>query len=659
MQSSLLIINCPNPYFTYVPMGTFGLCDYVNQREIPARMLNLALYDESQAETVLNHYLEAFEPTHVGLTFHWQETAEGVLWAGQHVKSRMSEVKTVCGGFTAGYFGEELVKKCPFIDYVVKGDPERPLVSLLLGTEAREVPNLIFRDSTGVRASETSYCIDQESISSISFSTLTYLFDHDLYTAAVEKKLGFPLFIGRGCTFSCDYCGGSRESFRRHSARMKPVTRSIAAIIADLKRLKAFTRKIYICYEIDRSYVKALFRAMKGEGELVKAFQLNYGAWELFDEEFLELYRDLFIMDGEDMPLFEISPEVFDDRGRDRLKHGRTYSMQGLKDNIQLINNSLGHAVKVYVFFSRYHNTARTYAAVREEIFRIFRLKHELLAQGYENAKVYYDHLSTDVGSRYWESYVEKPEDLDTLLTWTRKLKGNEKYRFPTDNLCIYIPETLSEEEILKCESLVFILKQLEKDFFELFHILFRCLDEGVIGLLEEIISDEYARTPENLFEFLDQQELLDHLMKRITGQEPLFSRVPFIEDLTNLQIKKAASRRQPRKTRRPYETGRLGLNASFVSIHDYDYLDLRNLLKRMETEGADLLSPEKTVFVFLADEILSMPYETYRVTLKEFESGISLDEYYALMHQRGVFDLQYHERLAAKMLENDILHPA
>ncbi|MBW1795121.1 MAG: cobalamin-dependent protein [Deltaproteobacteria bacterium] len=272
MQSRLLIINCPSAYFVHVPMGTFGLCDYLSQKKIPVRMLNLALYDETKMATILNRYLEQFRPTHVGLTFHWQETAEGVLSVGQHVRSRMDQVKIICGGFTAGYFGEELLKKCPFVDYVVKGDPERPLELLLMGAEASEIPNLIYRDGGVVRANKASYCMDEETISRISFSRLTYLFDHELYIEALEEKLGFPLFIGRGCLFSCDYCGGSRESFRLHSARAKPVTRSIAAIIADLKRLKGFMKKIYICYEIDRDYIKALFETMKGERTLVKTF---------------------------------------------------------------------------------------------------------------------------------------------------------------------------------------------------------------------------------------------------------------------------------------------------------------------------------------------------------------------------------------------------
>jgi len=49
--------------------------------------------------------------------------------------------------------------------------------------------------------------------------------------------------------------------------------------------------------------------------------------------------------------------------------------------------------------------------------------------------------------------------------------------------------------------------------------------------------------------------------------------------------------------------------------------------LEKLKKEGPDKLTPEKTVFIFLEDEILSMSYITYRATLKKFEQGFPLDE--------------------------------
>jgi hypothetical protein len=658
MQTRLLIINCPSEYFMHIPMGTFGLCDYLGKKDIHVKLLNLALYDKNKMSEILNHYLDLFHPTHVGLIFHWQETAEGFLWVGERLKSCIDRVKVICGGFAAGYFGENLRERCQFADYVVKGDPERPMELLLRGTDPSEIPNLIYKDSGRIMSNNISYHIDQETISSISFCDMSYLYDSEMYINAVEKKLGFPVFIGRGCTFSCSYCGGSMGSFRLHSGRSRPVIRSIEAVIADLKRLKDFTRKLYICYEIDRGYIKALFEAMKKERTLIKTFLLNYGAWRLFDKEFLELYRDLFIFDKGKRPIFELSPEVFDDKSRQKIKHRNvTYTLKDLRKNLNLISNYLGDSVNVSVFFSRYHDTVKTYSDMRKEIFGIFRLKHDLLSNNMMNVKVCYDHLSTDVTSRYWESYVEKARDLDTLISAARKLKAQEQYSFPADNLCIYIPETLSDEDIFRCELLILILKTLEEHFHELFHILFRCLGELTIDLVERVIAEEYSSRPGNVFTSLDHSELLNHLKQKITHQESLMSRLPFVEDLIGLQLKKVVCRRILQPIRSLYQTRRPVLNQSFISVHSHDYLDLLNFLKRLEKEGPNNLIPEKTVFIFLVDEILSMPYEIYCATLKAFEDDISLDEYYEMMRKRRIFTLSYHKDLLARLFQSNVLY--
>lgn len=658
-MSRLLIINCPSEYFVHVPMGTFGICDYLSQKNIEARLLNLALYNKTEMEKVIDHYLNLFNPTHVGLVFHWQETAEGFIWVGEYIKSISDQIKIISGGFTAGYFRENLLERCRFVDYVIKGDPENPLELLLEGSELSEIPNLTHRNPNGtISNNEVSYFIDPETISCISFCTVAYLYDHKLYLKALEEKLGFPIFIGRGCSYHCDYCGGSCDSFKLHSGRTKQVVRSFDSIIADLKRLKDFTRKIYICYENNRGYIKDLFKAMKKEKTLAKAFHLNYGAWKLFDKELLELYKDLFILDREDKPLFELSPEVFDDDSRKKIKHHDTaYSIKDLRENLFLINNHFGNSVNVSLFFSRYHDTHRTYLDMRKEIVGILRFKHELLCNNMTNMNVHYDHLSTDVASRYWERYVENPQDFDTLISSLRKLKAQEQYSFPIDNLCLYIPETLSHKEVFKCELLISILKNFEQHFYELFHILLNCLDEQIIVLLEEIISEVYLKRSGNVFKNLDYSELLDYLMGKITLRESLFSKIPFIEDLIDLNRKKALFLQRPQPSRSLYQTSRPRINNAFISVNEHDYLDLQNFLKRLEQKGPDNLTPEKTVFFFLANEILSMPYITYRVTVKEFEKGISLDKYYVLMNRRGIFDISYHKEIIEKLFKSYVLY--
>jgi hypothetical protein len=658
MQSRLLFINCPSEHFLYVPMGTFGVCDYLSRKNIPVKVLNLSLYDHREADSILKDYMNLFQPTHIGLIFHWQETAEGVLWVGEYIKSRYRHLKIITGGFTAGYFGKNLLERCQFIDYVIKGDSEKPLELLLRDTDTSEIPNLIYRDSTEIRSNAISYFINEETLSQIAFSELTYLHDYDLYIKAIEEKLGFPIFIGRGCEFNCVYCGGSRRSFTLHSERINPVVRTVDSVISDLKRLKDFTKTIYVCYENERGHIRELFGAMLKEKDLVKAFQLNYGAWQLLDNEFLDLYKHLFLLDGNRKPLFELSPEVFDDESRLKIKpHHVTYSIEDLKENISLISYHLDNNVKVSVFFSRYHDVRKTYAEMRREIAGIFRLQHDFFVNSLTNASVQYDHLSTDIASHYWEKYVEHPRDFDTLISSARRIRAQETYSFPVNNFFIYIPETLSEEDVFRCELLIEIFEMLGNNFHELFHIMIHCLEDQLVDLLEEIVTDEYTNRPGNVFASLDKYELLNFLKLHSMKRESYLSRIPFIEDLTGFSIKKAMCQRRQQPYKSFYQTDRPKINQAFISINEHDYLDLQNFLNRLKKEGPRNLTTDKTVFIFLADEILSMSYITYRSTLKKFENGFSLDDYYVLMRKKGVFTVPYHRDLIAKLFQHDVLY--
>lgn len=657
-STRLLIINCPSEYFVYIPMGTFGLCDYLSKKNIPVYLLNLSLYKYSEIKDVLKNYLDLFKPSHVGLIFHWQETVEEVYRVGEEIKSYMDSIKVICGGFTAGYFGRNLLERFYFLDFLIKGDPEKPMELLLNGCSPSEIPNLIFRDKSSIYENDVSYFIDKETLSSISYCNLNYLFDYEEYIKAIDKKLGFPLFIGRGCLYNCRYCGGSAMSYRLHSSREKPVMRSVDSVISDLKRLKDYTRKIYLCHENEKRYIMRFFKKLKKEKDLIKIFQLNYGAWHLPDNKFMELYRDIFLLDGQKKPLFEISPEMFDDTSRKKIRSPKLYySMRDLKENISLIHDKLGNSINMSIFFSRYHDTADEYGDVREEIIGIFKTEHELFLKGIRNVRICYDHLSTDVGSSYWEKYIDNRYDIDTLISAKTKVRTHGFASFPFDNLCIYLPAKLSEKEIVLCEMIIKILKRLRRYYYELFHILFHCLNGKTVDLIEEIVNKKYINTPKNVFNGMDDCELLEQIYFEITQNEIFFSKIPFIRDLTDFLVKKTLCRdKQPLVTNK-YKVRKPRLNDSFISVNMYDYLNLPALLAKSSTENPSVMIPDRTVFVFLNERIMSMTYGTYCATIKNFENGISLNQYYDLMKKRRIFTPSYHKDLIEELFQSGVLY--
>jgi hypothetical protein len=188
-----------------------------------------------------------------------------------------------------------------------------------------------------------------------------------------------------------------------------------------------------------------------------------------------------------------------------------------------------------------------------------------------------------------------------------------------------------------------------------MFHILFSCLNEVLIELIEDIIEREYEKRAGNVFVNLDHAELLNFLRSGITDKISISRLVPFAEDLIDLNIKKAQCMRTSRHMS-DYQTERPKLNDAFISIHHHDYLNLPVFLKKLNS-GTDSITSEITAFIFLSDEIMRMTYDTYRATIKEFEKDITVDEYYHRMEKKKIFTRSYHKNLVAKLFRSDVLY--
>jgi len=656
MPPRLLIINCASPYFFYIPMGTFGLCDFLGQQGIVARIFNPALYNEEEMPQRLVAALDDLAPTHVGLVLHWQETAHGLIRALQLVKAWNPAVITLAGGFTASYLAEDILATLPGLDYVVTGDPEEPVAQLLQGRSPAGIANLVRRDRDGrVRRTPDHWLITASQLDRLSFAGLDALIDADSYLDKINSKLGFPLFLGRGCVFDCQYCGGSRHAFRRHSHRPQPVTRSLAAILNDLRALKGRTRLLYLCYENDPAFVLALFRAIAADDQLRGHFTLHYGAWHLLDQSFLEGYGAAFNLAIP--PIFEFSPEVCADAVRAAIKGHPTYTLAELEANINQIGRYFGGRVRIEVFFSRYH-PALTAEMLTEEIGDISRFKHRVLVGQAAPVHICFDHLSTDVASRNWEQEIENPSSFTGLLRLKEGVDGGELYPFPVDNLCLFIPAHLDQGFRVEVEALALVLEQLEHHCHELFHILLARLDVDWFGLLAEILAPRLG--PDNLAAFFAAPplaSLVEELGQRLAAKVSWAAALPFLADLIRFSLKKLAhGGRPPGPCSVP--GGALVINPERVSIHHHDYPDLLPLLKRLQGGGDGAPAYQRTVCFFLPSGIVTLPQAAYRATFKFFEQPQTLARYQALIQGQGL-NRGAHDRLLAQFIEEGLLLPA
>ena len=476
-NNRLLIINTMD----HISMASFGVCDYLSKNKIPSKILNIIPTDWSINPDKVNHnniaisnhlekldkYIHSFNPTYITILFHWKEAISDFVYVGEYIKNKYPNIKILTGGFTASYFGVSLLKKYSFLDYIIRGDPELPILSLLKNEDITQIPNLIYRDNKEARVNIQTYRAESELLSTLSYTNLEYLLDYEDYIKFTDKFLGFPIYVGRGCVHNCLYCGASREAMLRHNVGKNEktygmVVRSVDSIIDDLKIIKKYTNRIFISYESDMKLMKKLLKRISEEKELKKYFYITYGAWKVLDEEMVYILRDEFRVDS-NKSIIEISPEVFDETDRKIIKSGGVYYANNqyfdAMDNIKRI---LGGEVQVVLFYSRYHKTHNSFDKLIEEYRNLIELRDKLK---HINYKFDYTHVATDVGSRYWQEYIDNPREINSLIRELKRLdKTSKDTGIHFGNLCFYFPNELNMEDIMKFEMVVHFDESLSRD---------------------------------------------------------------------------------------------------------------------------------------------------------------------------------------------------
>ena len=607
-------------------MGTFGLCDYLkNTCGVETRIFHAGLYPHETIFQLLSERIMADGIRFVGVVLHWKETIEECILISNQLKKRFPDVKIVMGGLTAGYFASELLMSFSSIDFVIKGDAEKPLELLLRNETLSRIPNLIYRTGDTTKENET-WMIDPLTLNTLCFADLHYLVDAAQYIERINREgmLGFPVFMGRGCRYNCLFCGGSRKAFKDCGNRKAPVQRSVDSILDDLRRLRNITDHIYLCYENEIDFIKTLFAAISRDDDIRKKFLLDYGTWFLLDDEFMKLYQDAFLCTPHRPFLIEISPEtgIDDDRRiiRDRALY---YSNAEMLDCLSRIHSFFGRKCRVDIFYSRYHSTQNHGKKLIEEVVNIHNAREHIFQNKYFEMTVRYSHLSTDVGSFYWDLAKKQMSGMDGINILFRKLRernASSKRQDKETNLCIYRSSTIGEKNIRRHETLIYLSNLLLEQAPLYYYYLTKAIGiRNFLVVLEAIAHQHQTLSEYFVFNSLHAAYVIDIFHEKIKVFHTLEYEkdVPFFDDLKSLFTRYVCNRTLEPDGKEPDDLdGCRTLNAfpildeTKVIQTRYPYLS-SSFYRRCE-RGLDGLQKQAMVNVLCGKMIKSLKNECY-----------------------------------------------
>jgi B12-binding domain/radical SAM domain protein len=328
------------PIFEMYPIGFASLSEYLERHGLNVRIVNVAMKMLKDRRFDVEDFLSKLKAGAFGLDLHWMPHVQGALALAEIVKRFHPETPVILGGLSATYYHEEILRRYPFVDFVLRGDStENALLQLLKALKGKEglggIPNLTWRDGkneirvnplTDVPEDLDEITVDYRHI----MKKVVRYADPTGYQPFVDWY-SYPVtavFTCRGCIHNCKTCGGSAKTFRSMANRSKPAYRDPKRLARDIfniaDHLNAPVMIIGDIFQAGKEYGLTFLEEMK-ERRIT-----NHVAFEFF----LPPSRELLEKIAESVPNFniEISPESHDEEVRRAF--GRPYGNGSLETMI-------------------------------------------------------------------------------------------------------------------------------------------------------------------------------------------------------------------------------------------------------------------------------------------------------------------------------------
>jgi len=375
----VLFVHCPKfknyyrpigeyTFINYMPMGVLALADLLAREGYETEVVHLGVEWIGDKGFSLIDYITEKGPRIVALSLFWHPQSYEVLEWARRITEALPGVFLVLGGLTASFYHREIMEQFPWVDAIIRGEGEVPLLQLtetvIRGGAFDTIPNLTWRSEGRIVENPLDYVASQAILDGLRFSNFALLKNHRTYIDWVlmpffvkgfskeRNRLFFSLkspmldlMIGRGCPVNCTWCGGGRDAQRLIVGRREVIFRDIGRVMDSIREaLHWGYETMHVCfdpYPRRPDYYLKLFSRIRDEKLKVEFFFESYG---LPTRAFIDGFAQTF----GPRSLLALSPESGSEEVRRRNK-GYSYSNQELWDCLAYTGEK---GVKVDLFFA-------------------------------------------------------------------------------------------------------------------------------------------------------------------------------------------------------------------------------------------------------------------------------------------------------------------
>lgn len=350
-----LILDCRreslNFYAALMPMGFNSMGSELMQKHYEIEIINYGVEKVLDFDFSIADYVKEKGFKIVGLSLHWYVQLYSVLQIAKKIKEKNPGVLIVLGGYTASLFPEQILNEMHFVDMIIKGEGEVPIVELAdivfnNKGDFSVVPNLYWRKNGVIVINENRWVASSQELNYFNFTdaitkikNIEYCFRIVIGLTCYQGESNFSynkqitFCLGRGCSGNCVWCGGGQEAQLQISGRNKILQRSPEIVFKELIELKNRygITSIYFGQDLDPLYQTRFIQLLKMINKYAfKEFTFAYECFGLPTKEFIDLYAGCLRDDSRVM----VSPEFFDEELRKKYK-SFAYTNKDLYDVLQ------------------------------------------------------------------------------------------------------------------------------------------------------------------------------------------------------------------------------------------------------------------------------------------------------------------------------------
>jgi B12-binding domain/radical SAM domain protein len=319
--------------FMIPSVGILSIAEYLDRNEYKVIVDNICERMVKSKEFDVEEHIKNLSAKVFAVGLHWSVHSQGAIEIANICKMLHPDSLVIMGGLTSTVFAEEIISKCSYIDAIIRGEAEKPFLSLMRTLEERksltEVPNLTYRDGkekiTSNPLMEPSNNLDE-----FDFTRLDLLEPKEVIFAK-DMSPHWMIPICRGCTHNCVTCGGSAYSYKKYLGRKCPAFRSPHKIADDINKLGKQGVELVFLFQDPRmggeEYWRELFTTLRKE--INQPVRLSMEIFGPASEEYINALSKI----GVPVTL-TVSPES----GVDTIRkaQGRNYTMYELLETAKL-----------------------------------------------------------------------------------------------------------------------------------------------------------------------------------------------------------------------------------------------------------------------------------------------------------------------------------